>query len=92
MTVPYWLTKSIPLDNERDMMARIGLRFLCCTGPYFLIAIILYAFGRPSMLLSMWLGLFFLLIPFVGGVIDWYRLKDRSKHAPGTMENLQDRR
>lgn len=31
-------------------MARIGFRFIWCTGPYFLLAFILSAFGITAML------------------------------------------
>jgi len=86
MTVWQWLTKSRPLEDERDIMARIGFRFIWCTGPYFLLAFIFSRFGSPLLLLS-WSALFFLSIPFIGGVIDWRRLKGRPKHVPGIGHN-----
>ncbi len=75
----FWqvLTKTVPLEEERDILARIGLRFLWCTGPYFLFVIIWFAFvtNRNSPLTELWPSLFFLAIPFLGGLNDWRRLK-----------------
>jgi hypothetical protein len=76
MTIWQWLTKRILLEDERDIMARIGFRFIWCTGPYFFLALVLSAFGKSKMLLS-WPAFFFLAIPFIGGLVDWYRLKGR---------------
>jgi hypothetical protein len=81
----FWriLTTEIPLDEERDVMARIGLRFIWCTGPFFLLAILLSSFGYSRTLLS-GSALFIVLIPIVGGAIDWNRLK-------GRREDVQDK-
>ena len=68
-----WLTKKYPLENSRDIMARIGVRFVWCTGPYFLFAIVIATLG-DNRLFTSWLTLFMLAIPFVGGLIDSYRL------------------
>ena len=82
MTVWQWFTKKLPLEDQRDVMARIGFRFLWCTGPYFLLAVILSAFDMTAML-SPSLALVVLAIPIIGGVIDWRRLKRRVERAPG---------
>lgn len=74
MTVWQFLTTSIPLTDERDVMARIGQRFLLCTGPYALIAVGLSKIGYEG-LLDSWMDLFLMLIPFLGGAVDWARLK-----------------
>ncbi len=36
-----WLTQKLPLEDDRDIMARIGFRFIWCTGPYFLVAVVM---------------------------------------------------
>lgn len=81
MNVWQSLTKTFPLEDERDLMARIGVRFVWGTGPYFLVALLLSMFGYDN-LLRPWLSLWILAIPFLGGVIDWRRLNSRSKRAP----------
>ena len=76
------LTKKLPLEDGRDVMARIGVRFVWCTGPYFLIALILSMLGNSSLLASS-VALWILAIPFLGGIIDCRRLNSR-KRAPST--------
>jgi hypothetical protein len=83
MNVWQSLTKPLLLEDGRDVLARIGQRFVWCTGPYFLAALILSIFG-DNKLLSPWLSLWILAIPFLGGVIDWRRLTSRSKRASST--------
>jgi hypothetical protein len=78
MTRWQWLTKRILLEDERDIMARVGVRFIWCTGPYFFLAIVFSTFGKTAML-SPWPAFFFLAIPFIGGIVDWYRLKGRTR-------------
>ena len=85
MTVWQSLTKKFPLEDDRDIMARIGFRFIWCTGPFFLLVFILSAFGITAMS-SPWLALPILSVPFIGGVIDWRRLKRRPERAPGTTK------
>ncbi len=74
------LTYKLPLEDERDIMARIGFRFMWCTGPYFLVAVIVSTY-RGNTLFTSWPELFVLAIPFIGGVVDWYRLNQRTKRA-----------
>ena len=61
------------LRDHRDVMARIGIRFVWCTGPYFLVAVIAANFGI-STFFNLWPALFMLAIPFAGGLVDLYRL------------------
>jgi hypothetical protein len=82
MTVWQWLTKKLPLEDKRDVMARVGVRFLWCTGPYFLLAFILSALDI-NVMLSPALAVVILSIPIIGGVADWCRLKRRLQRAPG---------
>jgi len=77
MTARQSLTGKFPLKDYRDMMARIGVRFFWCTGPYFLVAGILSIFGNSKMY-APWPALLFVSIPFMGGIIDWYRLTHRT--------------
>ena len=84
MNVWQWLAKKLPLENDRDIMARIGFRFIWCTGPYFLVAILLSIFGSSTLFTS-WPSMFILAIPFVGGVVDWYRLKHRTKCVENSL-------
>ncbi len=78
MNIWRWLTKKLPLEDNSDIMARVGFRFLWCTGPYFLVAIVLFRFGSGTLLASR-LSMFILAIPFIGGVVDWHRLKHHTK-------------
>jgi hypothetical protein len=77
------LTSTIPLEDGRDAGARIAVRFVFCTFPYFAIALVLNALGNDRFLTT-WMAPFFLAIPLVGGVIDWYRLGRRTKAASPT--------
>jgi hypothetical protein len=70
----------LPIQDERDVLARIGQRFAVCTGPYFLLALILSKFGHDGMLRSL-VALLMIAIPFLGGVIDWRWLKSSRKDA-----------
>jgi hypothetical protein len=81
------LTKKLPLEDDRDIMARIGFRFIWFTGPYFLVAVILSTFGS-SKLFTLWPALFILAIPCIGGVIDWCRLKRHTKRVENSTLNL----
>ena len=77
------LTSRIPLEDGRDAAARIAVRFVFCTFPYFAIALGLNASGN-NRLLTNWMAVFFLAIPIAGGMIDWYRLAQRTKAASPT--------
>ena len=82
----FWksFSKQLPLNDSRDVLARIGVRFVWCTGPFLLIAMTLSAFGNSGMLLSPW-SFFIHLIPIVGGIIDWTRI--RVSIAPSPLTN-----
>ena len=76
MTIWQGLTKTLPLNDEHDVLARIGFRFVWCTGPYFLVAYALSAFGDRTMLLHP-ASFFVLALPLAGGLLDWCRLRWR---------------
>ena len=59
MNVWQWLTKKLPIEDDRDILARVGFRFIWCTGPYFLVAGILSFFGS-SKIYAPWPALFFI--------------------------------
>jgi hypothetical protein len=68
------LFKTLPLENERDLWARVGLRFAWCTGPYFLFETCFASFAPPA-----WMNLFFLAIPFLGAAVDFRQLSRRAR-------------
>jgi len=75
MTFWQWITKSWPLQDERDAMARIGARFLWCGVPYFAMAALMERFGDTTLWNSHRCILLVVFIPMVGGLIDWRRLQ-----------------
>ena len=81
MTLWQWFTNTLPLNDERDAMARVGCRFLWCTAPYFIIALSLASFGNAALLRTP-LALFMVAIPILGGLIDWRRLQRRTSPTP----------
>ena len=85
MNVWQWVAKKLSIEDDRDILARVGFRFIWCTGPYFLVAGILSVFGSSKMY-APWPALFIVSIPFMGGIIDWYRLKHRS-NVPKTAHS-----
>lgn len=80
MTYWHWLTKKLPLLNDRDVLARMGFRFMWCTGLYFVVAWILAAFGHMTLLVNPG-ALMIIAIPFAGGMLDWHRV--HRKDYPG---------
>jgi hypothetical protein len=66
----------VPLRDERDLLARVGVRYLCCTGPYF---VLLWIIGlwRDKSELSLGM-LAFGCIPLLGALVDWHRLASAS--------------
>jgi len=80
MSIWKLITKNYTLEDDRDVMARIGLRFVLCTGPYFLLATIAASLGS-SVFFALWPALFVLAIPFAGGIVDWYRINKRVERA-----------
>jgi hypothetical protein len=81
-----WKTRfDLPLDDQRHLFARVGLRFLCCTAPYLMGAFALVAFGSKS--LNVVPACFMLAIPILGGVSDWYRLKHRCEASRQRIAN-----
>ncbi len=77
MTLWQMLCSVPPLVDERDVMARIGFRFLWCTGPYFIVAAALSAFGNAALLANP-AAFFMAAIPVLGGLHDWRRIRSRS--------------
>jgi len=57
MSIWKLITKNYTLEDDRDVMARIGLRFVLCTGPYFLLATIAASLGS-SVFFALWPALF----------------------------------
>lgn len=74
MTLWQWLTIAPSLNNNRDLMARIGYRFLWCTAPYFIAISVLDSLGFGSVLNTP-MTLFIFAIPLLGGLMDLCRLK-----------------
>ncbi len=83
MNVWQWLTKKLPLKDGRGIMTQIGFRFIWCTGPHFLVTSILSVSGSNKMY-APWPALFFVTIPFMGGITDWYQIKHRTS-VPKTI-------
>jgi hypothetical protein len=77
MTLWQWLTKKQPLNDSRDVMARVGFRCVWCTLPYFAVALALAAFGQTELLLTPASGVV-LFVPIAGGILDWYRVHRRA--------------
>jgi hypothetical protein len=73
-----WWTKQLPLEDNRDVLARVGFRFLWTTVP---ICIIAYPFLKnPAFAVMRFLAVFSFLIPIAGGLVDWFRIRRRLQH------------
>lgn len=74
----YW-TGRLPLEDRRDVLARVGFRFLWVTVPYFGMAWFfgLDPFGPPRPLLGLSATFLVISIPLIGGLIDWCRVQSR---------------
>lgn len=83
MTFMQCLTRKTPLENERDLMARIGVRCVWCTLPYFALALGLAAFGEMRPLLTP-ASAIALAVPLAGAVLDWRRLQLRTNVREAT--------
>jgi len=70
------LTQKLPLEDDRDVFARVGFRFIWCTGPYLILAIVFSLFGN-NRLLTIWPLAWMVAIPWLGGAVDYWRLKKR---------------
>ena len=79
LTVKPWWTRTLPLNDGRDVMARIGFRCVWCTIPYFALALLCAALGKPVLLLNPFAAIP-LIVPVAGGVLDWLRV--RAMHKP----------
>ena len=81
----FWqfLGKQMPLNDIPDVYARIGARFVWCTGPYLVFALTLSAFGN-NRVIQCWGTYFACLIPLVGGIIDSWRLRRLGKTSTST--------
>ncbi|HEX8523875.1 MAG TPA: hypothetical protein VF669_16595 [Tepidisphaeraceae bacterium] len=71
------MTTTIPLVNSRDVLARIGVRCVWCTLPYFAF-ILAWAVFDPSRSVATPLSFFMLALPILGGLLDSYRIKRKS--------------
>ena len=82
----HWWTRQLPLENNRDVLARVGFRFLWATAPYFVFAYLLkigpFADGGSS--LQRFLAAFIFVIPILGGLLDSWRLRYRARHGGTT--------
>lgn len=83
------LTSRIPLENGRDAAARIAVRFVFCTFPYFTLATFMHALGDDRMLRG-WIPWWILLIPILGGIVDAIRLRKRSRHDSASQATPHD--
>lgn len=79
MIRPAWLTAALPLNDSRDIWARIGFRFVFATGPYFLLAFL----SHDDRLLRGFLPCLMIALPFFGSAIDWVRLSRRVEPPRG---------
>ena len=72
----------VSLENQRDVLARMGFRYLWVTVGYYAIAwlVAIDPFGpRTSRPFS---GMFVaVMIPLAGGIIDWCRLRLRRQRS-----------
>ena len=76
-----WWTRQLPLEDHRDVFARIGFRFIWATAPYFVLTYVLRigAFGgRPEGAIQHFLSVFVFVVPILGGALDWWRLSHRT--------------
>lgn len=80
MRIWKWLTKKYPLHDDRDVMARIGVRFLSCTAPYLVYVMTSTALGHEVSLLTPFSAVA-VLMPLAGGLLDWCRLASRGVQA-----------
>ena len=79
--------KKIPVDDGRAVAARIAVRFVFCTFPYFTLALLMHAYGDDR-LLTGWIAAWMLAIPVLGGMIDGYRLRHRTKAVATPLDVL----
>lgn len=78
-----WWTRQLPLESHRDVLARIGSRFIWATAPYFVLAYVLRIgpFGdRAEDASQRLISAFIFLVPIIGGALDWWRLGHRTRH------------
>lgn len=68
-----WWTRQLPLENSRDVYARVCFRFLWVTAP---VCIISYLFSSQA--ITHYLAVYAFFIPIGGGAIDWWHLRKRS--------------
>lgn len=72
-----FLKSELPLNNERDLWARVGFRFAWCTGPYLLLSP--FIVNRSEFFT--FANLFVVSIPVMGALSDSWRLSRRAKLA-----------
>jgi len=78
-----WWTRKLPLENDQDVLARIGFRFLWATAPYFALTYLfgIGPFGDQPQALQRFLAVFVFVIPLLGGALDWLRVHHRPRAA-----------
>ena len=78
-----WWTRKLPLENGRDVLARVGFRFLWAIAPYFAVTWLfgIGPFGSVTQPTQRVLGVFIFMIPVLGGALDWFRVHHRPRPA-----------
>ncbi len=71
-------TTFIPLHDTRDLLARMAQRYLLCSLPYFCLSYAMRAFGSSGWNVSL-TSLFIMAVPFLGGLSDLRKLKQRAR-------------
>jgi hypothetical protein len=76
-----WWTRRLPLENDRDVLARIGFRFIWATAPYFAVTDLLGIgpFGDHGQGFQRFVTAFIFAIPILGGALDWLRVHHRGR-------------
>ena len=69
--------KTTTLNDRRDLIARMRVRFLWCTLPLLLATLFAAANGELEFFLNP-LFLIPLIMPIAGGAVDWFRLRLRA--------------
>lgn len=78
-----WWMRRLPLEDKRDILARIGVRFLWATAPFFVLSFLagIGPFGEDPQQWDRVLSALIFLMPVIGGLWDWLRLQLRARAA-----------
>lgn len=76
------LTATLPLQDHRDVLARIAQRYLLCTAPFFLFIFAVNALGLARNWSSSPMAFLMIVIPLAGGVCDWRIVRQHTASAP----------